>query len=187
MSGFICLGKSKPELQIAFAALYVFLNVLYWFCSALDPTKWHWWHDYQVVTLEWKHSDSQDPSFDVVLEATMFAATLPNDDGNQAEAQRPLTRWHSSFAAFLTRRVTAERGLSPPEVEPNIQTHCGPQLHSSVTLDGCNTPVWRRIADLGSNGSKKLATSPQLGKCMTSCYRIKSPKQGMNPKMRSLQ
>ncbi|EXJ67502.1 uncharacterized protein A1O5_09515 [Cladophialophora psammophila CBS 110553] len=105
MSGFICLRKSKSNFKLPSP-------------HSLDPTEWHWWQDYQVVTLEWKPSGSEDPSFDVVLDATMSAATIPKDDSNQAEAQRPLTRRHSSFATFLTRRVTAECGLSLPEVEP---------------------------------------------------------------------
>jgi hypothetical protein len=118
LSGVICLRKAKPESQIAFAAAYVLLNGLYLICSALNPTEWHWSHDYQVITKSWEPSTSGGPSVGVVMEATMPATMLPTDDVN-VEAQNPkaLKRRASSFATFLSRRGTAEpdQTLSGPE------------------------------------------------------------------------
>jgi hypothetical protein len=121
MSGLICLRNSKPELQIAFAASYVLLNVLYWICSALNPTKWHWSHDYEVTTKKWLRSNSEDPSFGVVMEANMPTTTLPKDDSNQLEAQvpKPVKTRTLSFPFSRTRTTTEEP--SPTRSEPEIK------------------------------------------------------------------
>ena len=41
MFGVICLGNSTLDLQIAFAASYMILNIAYWIVAAV-PQQWHW-------------------------------------------------------------------------------------------------------------------------------------------------
>jgi len=122
MSGLICLRNSIPELQIAFAASYIVLNVLYWACSALNPTKWHWSHDYEVAIKKWLRSNSEDPSFGVVMEAKMPSTTLPKDDVNQLENQllKPVKTRTLTFPSFSRTRTTTEE-YSPARSEPEIK------------------------------------------------------------------
>ncbi|EXJ70280.1 uncharacterized protein A1O5_06348 [Cladophialophora psammophila CBS 110553] len=48
MAGVVSLANASNILQVAFAASYILLNVLYWAVSALSPCKYHWQHAYQT-------------------------------------------------------------------------------------------------------------------------------------------
>ena len=45
--GLICMGNSRPILQVSFAATYILLNVAYWMGSAMHIQR-HWIHSYDV-------------------------------------------------------------------------------------------------------------------------------------------
>jgi len=51
MAGVVSLANASNILQVAFAAAYILLNVIYWAVSALNPYKYHWQHAYEVETL----------------------------------------------------------------------------------------------------------------------------------------
>ena len=59
MFGVICLGNSTLDLQIAFAASYMILNVAYWIVAAL-PQQWHWdLSCYEVQREEYEGGEKQ--------------------------------------------------------------------------------------------------------------------------------
>jgi len=51
MTGVVSLANATNTLQVAFAAAYILLNVLYWVVSALNPCRYHWQHAYDVKVL----------------------------------------------------------------------------------------------------------------------------------------
>ena len=60
MSGVICLGNSTVPLQVAFAAAYMILNVVYWVVAAL-PARWHWdLSCYKVTSEEYAGGEEND-------------------------------------------------------------------------------------------------------------------------------
>ncbi|KAL8725131.1 MAG: hypothetical protein Q9166_007535, partial [cf. Caloplaca sp. 2 TL-2023] len=66
MCGVICLGNATLELQIGFAASYIFLNAAYWVVAALPP-KWNWdLSIYHVDRIEYEGGE-QNPTFTQAL------------------------------------------------------------------------------------------------------------------------
>ena len=51
MAGVVSLANASNILQVAFAASYILLNVVYWAVSALNPCTYHWQHAYEVEVL----------------------------------------------------------------------------------------------------------------------------------------
>lgn len=51
MAGVVSLANASNILQVAFAAAYILLNVVYWAVSALNPCTYHWRHAYEAEVL----------------------------------------------------------------------------------------------------------------------------------------
>ena len=66
MIGVICLANSTLDLQIAFAASYMILNIAYWIVAAL-PSQWHWDLSCYLVEKEEYEGGEKQPSFTLAL------------------------------------------------------------------------------------------------------------------------
>ena len=62
LAGLLCLGNSRPIMQLAFAASYILLNVLHWGSSALNPLVYHWEHNYDVEVLSLNLQSEMNPN-----------------------------------------------------------------------------------------------------------------------------
>ncbi|OAL40150.1 hypothetical protein AYO20_00570 [Fonsecaea nubica] len=60
MTGVVCLANASNILQVAFAASYILLNVLYWAVSALNPFRYHWQHAYDVEIMPVQYPQNQE-------------------------------------------------------------------------------------------------------------------------------
>ncbi|OAP57566.1 hypothetical protein AYL99_08304 [Fonsecaea erecta] len=59
MTGVVSLANASNILQVAFAASYILLNVLYWGVSALMPYKYHWQHIYETEIIPIQHQNQE--------------------------------------------------------------------------------------------------------------------------------
>ncbi|KIY01488.1 uncharacterized protein Z520_03040 [Fonsecaea multimorphosa CBS 102226] len=67
MTGVVSLANASNILQVAFAASYILLNVLYWAVSALKPCKYHWQHEYKTEVMPIQHLQNQEPDGLIVI------------------------------------------------------------------------------------------------------------------------
>ncbi|KIW35171.1 uncharacterized protein PV07_01885 [Cladophialophora immunda] len=67
MTGVVSLANASNILQVAFAASYILLNILYWAVSALNPFKYHWQHAYETETLPIQYPPNRDPDGPVAV------------------------------------------------------------------------------------------------------------------------
>lgn len=163
MGGLIMLGNATAELQAAFAACYILLNVLYWISSALNPFTHVWRHNYDVekFKIDFQPDAEQEvPEFhpggpgDRDLEAS--PASSPAE--NALKATLPKRRTHilptqpttlKQPKRMLTRILTLDLAM-PTTTTPSPPPYKAPMMTTAlwVTIALTENTRWARSTNI---------------------------------------
>lgn len=130
IAGLVCLGNAQPILQLAFAAVYILLNVAYWVACAQSMES-HWKHHYDIGKQ--------------LIE-------LPNDGTNVssadslAQAKSTAEKEHTEVRTW--RAITARNSMSDAAGSPGST-----EATASISLVGgtFTRALWSAIALTGSS------------------------------------
>jgi hypothetical protein len=128
MAGVVSLANASNILQVAFAAAYILLNIVYWAVSALNPATYHWDHAYDVEVLPLE-----------TLTAQGTDSTSPV--GRVEELKKKLQHeWHRFQDAWiLEKRRNRARKRAQTMIDPIARNFTG-ALWTAIVLTG--TAQW---------------------------------------------
>lgn len=148
LAGLLCLGNSRPIMQLAFAASYILLNVLHWGSSALNPLTHHWEHNYDVNIMNFNppiRNESKGTSPDNTRSATflgnvpVIAVTTPR---SPIEPRSPddydLERMAIRKRSTVTFLEDTTKEASRDKQEVDVQVRSRPKLPHSVSTFSLN-------------------------------------------------
>ncbi|KIW67176.1 hypothetical protein PV04_06447 [Phialophora macrospora] len=163
MGGLIMLGNATAELQAAFAACYILLNVLYWISSALNPFTHVWRHNYDVekFKIDFQPDAEQEiPKFDPggPGDRDLEASPASSLAENALKATLPKKRTHilptqsttlKQPKRMLTRILTLDLAMLTPTT-PNPPPYKAPMMTTAlwVTIALTENTRWARSTNI---------------------------------------
>ena len=152
MFGLICLGNSRPILQLAFAASYVLLNAVHWIASTIKLQS-YWKPNYKVtpISVEEPHSGVFQTSRETTRNLDRM---LSHQESGQASSTATIYKDKDieAVTTVLLRRhqgttwkTPAPTTAQPPRVEKKFQNFTT-ALWKAIALTG--TANWLRFTNI---------------------------------------